>query len=107
MKHVICLLCAICFASFAGAHSTLVNTTPSAGAVLSAAPETLSLEFAQPIRLTLIRVNGQNLEVPSKKFETGFDVTLPSLAAGSHTIEWRGLSDDGHPVSDTFRFELE
>ena len=34
------------------------------------------------------------------------EATPPALPAGSYTVEWRGLSEDGHAMSGRFSFEV-
>ena len=107
MKHILSFAFALFFAASAFGHSQLALTEPAHGAVLSERPEQLKLQFAQPIRLTLLRITGENITISKKGFETSFELDLPELDSGAHDVEWRGLSSDGHPVSGTFSFSLE
>lgn len=100
--------------SFGGAlaHSKKEGTTPADGAVLSAAPAAIALRFDRSMRVTLIRLtDAEGAEhaltrtdkmAPVKDFRA---VPEP-LGPGSYSIEWRGLSGDGHPMSGSFSFEI-
>lgn len=92
------------------AHSKSA-TSPADGAV-GAAPEAIVLSFDKPMRVTVLRLISSNGDVaverkagmePVTRFEA---VPKTPLAAGSYTVEWRGLAADGHPMEGTFGFEV-
>ena len=95
------------------AHSEQELTFPADGAVLSAPPEVVSMRFDAPMRITVIRLAS---ETTGGGFElersdgmqpvTDFHATPPVLPNGRYTIEWRGLSADGHPMRGRFSFEV-
>ena len=109
-------LCAIVIgvlAITATAHSPLDSTRPADGATLAAAPTDIALTFRRNIRLT--KVTWQRADGASGVLDTsqigGFatDLVLPfgETATGEYLIEWRGLSDDGHPQKGTFTFRVK
>ncbi|WP_370398897.1 copper resistance CopC family protein [Sulfitobacter sp. JB4-11] len=93
----------------AAAHSKTEQTTPASGATVEAV-EVIELRFDDPMRVTAISLSGPEGEVAIER-ETDLDpVTqfraLPSvdLPTGAYTVDWRGLSSDGHPMRGTFGF---
>ena len=89
------------------AHSVLASSTPADGAVV-AAPAALDLTFAKGIRLTALGIAGQSVALPDQSgFGTSFAIPLPALPPGTHTVEWRGLSADGHVMKGTLTFTVE
>lgn len=89
----------------ASAHVALLTSTPGDGARLEEFPSQVVLEFSQAIappayaivtgpggtdlRVGDLAVDGPRLVVP----------TRPAREAGSYTIAYRVVSDDGHPIS--------
>ncbi len=94
------------------AHSKQETTFPEDGAVLAAAPDVVSLSFDEPMRITMISLTGEagdTFELErSDEMEpvTEFRATPPPLPKGRYTVEWRGLSSDGHPMQGRFSFEV-
>ena len=95
------------------AHSKQEVTFPEDGAVLRAPPDVVSMRFDAPMRITLIHLTS---EATGGEFEldrsddmrpvTDFRATPPVLPNGRYTVEWRGLSSDGHPMKCRFSFEV-
>ena len=99
-------------ATAASGHSASEATTPADGATLAAAPAEIRIRFDRPVRVTTLRL---------RDAEGGaYDVTFPrgeqtktlvarpeALPDGRYTVEWRGLSADGHAASGTFSFRIE
>ena len=100
-------------AGAAFAHSKQEVTFPEDGAVLRASPDVVSMMFDAPMRITLIHLTS---ETTGGAFElqrsdgmqpvTDFRATPPVLPDGRYTVEWRGLSHDGHPMQCRFSFEV-
>jgi len=100
-----------CFAVAAMAHASLTGAVPADGAVINVSPKTLSLSFSEPVSplvLRLILPDGQ-----SKTLETfvlrdrTLEITAPGdLAAGTHVLAWRVVSEDGHPVAGSTIFSI-
>ena len=95
------------------AHSKQETTFPEDGAVLPAPPDVVSMKFDAPMRVTVIHLTS---EATGATFElertdgmqpvTDFRATPPALPNGQYSIEWRGLSGDGHPMRCRFSFEV-
>lgn len=90
--------------SSALAHSKAETTTPANDATVESV-EAIEVRFDDPMRVTAITVTGPDGEVAITR-ETGMDavtefraLTPADLPGGAYTVEWRGLSSDGHPIS--------
>ena len=86
---------------------------PGADAVLAAAPERVTLTFAEPVSTvgaTLISVvapDGSAADSGDTVIDgTTVSVSLrPLSAAGAYTVTYRVVSDDGHIVNDSYQFQ--
>lgn len=95
------------------AHSKQEVTFPADGAVLSASPDVVSMRFDMPMRVTVIELTS---DTTGGTFElarsdgmapvTDFRATPPVLPNDRYTVEWRGLSTDGHAMQCRFSFEV-
>jgi copper resistance protein C len=107
------LLLAGVWAAPAGAHARLVGSTPADGATLDEAPGEIVLEFNEAVeadfgQLQVSGPNGERLDASAPVGE-GTTVRSPLLeltASGTHTVAYRVVSADGHPVEGSFTFEL-
>ncbi|MGV6839751.1 MAG: copper resistance CopC family protein [Planktomarina sp.] len=112
MKLLLATVFAAALGTLAVAHSKINTTVPADGAQLASPPQMINLSFAKKIRLTKVEVSisgGEELSLDlsqHKSFATQFDLPLPSQAKGPYTIEWRGLSQDGHVMQGSFTFEV-
>jgi len=94
----------------ASGHSNSLDSNPMPGAVLTTPPDTLSVNFDAPMRIISVRLTdaaGERFNVSAKAGRASsqsLTVTPPSLANGRYVLEWRGLSDDGHTLSDQLEF---
>ena len=94
------------------AHSKQEVTVPEDGAVLSAPPDVVSMAFDMPMRITVISLTseiGDTFELErsdAMQPVTDFRATPPPLPNGRYSVEWRGLSADGHPMKCRFSFEV-
>jgi copper transport protein len=103
----------IAFASPAGAHSALEETSPAAGDSLDAPPSEIRLVFTQSVDVddgdvqvfdaTADAVDAGDLQHPQ-----GDVVILPlePLDAGGYVVTWRAISADGHPIAGGFTFRV-
>lgn len=95
------------------AHNTLVGSDPAEGARLQEGPEQVRLTFDQPVRaeyntVTVVGPDGKHWADGTVRVE-GTTVIAPvgELGpAGTYTIGFRILSNDGHPVTDKVTFTL-
>ena len=99
-------------ATAAHAHSLLLSSVPTAGAVVNGAPG-VTLRFNNRIekklcRIRLVSPHGepQALSVRTDGVVDALEAPLPPLAAGRYRVDWRVLSTDGHVVSGTFAFSV-
>ena len=94
------------------AHSKQEVTVPHDGAVLASPPDVVSIAFDAPIRITVIRLTseaGDTFELERSdgmQPVTDFRATPPVLPNGRYSVEWRGLSADGHAMKGRFSFEV-
>ena len=99
-------------AGAATAHSRAETTVPANGEVVAAAPAMITISFDKPMRITLIELTNADgdafalARTDEMKPVTRFEAAPPALAAGSYTVNWRGLSEDGHAMSGRFTFEV-
>jgi len=96
----------------AAAHSKEQATVPADGAVLAISPETITMNFDMPLRVTLIALRDDaGADHVLKRTDnmqpvSDFSATPPALGAGKYTVEWRGLAADGHPMQGQFSFDI-
>ena len=96
----------------AAAHSKQEVTFPEDGAVLATPPDVVSMRFDAPMRITAISLTsetGGTFDLgrsDGMRPVTDFRATTPLLPAGRYTVDWRGLSADGHPMTCRFSFEV-
>jgi methionine-rich copper-binding protein CopC len=102
-------------ASGASAHAVLRSTTPKAGAALTTLPQEITLTFDEPPAAfgDVVQVTGPSGDLVSQGKPKVVDDTVhqplaapSSGAAGTYQVTWHVTSDDGHPVSGTFRFTV-
>ena len=99
-------------AGAAFAHSKREVTVPHDGAVLASPPDVVSIAFDAPMRITVIRLKseaGDTFELERSddmRPVTDFRAIPPALPNGRYTVEWRGLSADGHAMKGRFSFEV-
>ncbi|MFR9728053.1 copper resistance protein CopC [Saccharopolyspora sp. MS10] len=97
------------------AHNTLVGSDPAEGARLATGPAEVRLTFDQPVRagegyntVTVVGPDGSYWTDGQVRVE-GTSVVAPVRPlgpAGTYTVGYRVLSDDGHPVPGKVTFEL-
>jgi len=110
-QSIFAILALIATATGAWAHSKAEETTPANEATV-ASVEAIEMRFDDPMRVTAITLTGPDGDVEIMR-ETGLDpVTefraMPSaiMPAGVYSVDWRGLSADGHPMQGTFSFTV-
>ena len=93
-------------------HSKSEETIPKDGAVLESAPDVIGVRFDRGIRITFIQLTDASgadyaLERLSEAVElTNFQARPGALAPGAYKVEWRGVSEDGHPMKGGFSFVI-
>jgi methionine-rich copper-binding protein CopC len=98
-------------ASVASAHTALVSSTPENGAALSAAPEEIVFTFSEPLLPDFVRFlrisdtgEAEDLGVTEVDGATARLFWPPGLPGGEWTVEYRVVSQDGHPVIGSIAF---
>ena len=110
---VIAVVALFAFAAPAHAHDQVLSANPAEGESLEVAPTEVRIEFLGEIQDLNLILNVTN--------ETGADVTAGDVALngrtisralatdlpnGQYTVVWRVVSEDGHPINDTYQFAV-
>ncbi len=120
MKHkllISVMALALAISQPANAHDELVSQSPAQGETVSAGVIDIRLEFSDP-PLALEDGSGNEIFVTGPNgaikyagclpIEGNFGVLTADLdQVGTHTIAWRVVSSDGHPISGEFTFDIE
>ena len=99
------------FGTAALGHSKSEKTVPADGATV-ASVETVRMTFDKPMRITSFRLIAGEEEQPVKRGVGMEPVTKFSatpgrpLEPGTYRVDWRGLSDDGHPMNGSWSFTV-
>ena len=100
-------------ATAALAHDDLVEATPADGSELAEAPTEAVLRFSGNVleigtELALVRDDSGEIVPLTEQFtaDASGRVTqpLPALETGAYTLNWRVVSEDGHPISGSLHF---
>lgn len=110
------------FAGPASAYASLLFTTPSAGTAVPQSPTAITLVFDEHVTITAHAVRLASptdkpvtLGAPSVKtgdgrlFKGGSTLTVAvvhPLAAGTYTVDWQVISDDGDYVAGSYQFAV-
>ena len=104
------LLTALCLASAAWAHATLVSADPADGSVLTLPPKMVQLHFNEsvtPAVVGLIDATGKAREVATRAVGQSILMVLPDdLPQGTQIVSYRVVSEDGHPVGGSLVFSI-
>lgn len=99
--------------SVAVAHTDMVQSEPAKGETVSAGLEKISLTFAQPVRVTVVKVTrvGQATEIPHTStnqpaFDANYTLALEPLAPGRYRVDWTAVAQDGHVMTAQFEFSV-
>lgn len=98
----------------ASAHDWLVDSDPADGVSLDAAPEQVTMSFSGNIlelgtEVALLNAEtGDYIELPEPPHVAEDKVTQPliNLEQGAYVLNWRVVSEDGHPVSGAIHFAI-
>ncbi len=103
------LIASLVPARVALAHASLLGSEPADGAVVAQPPQTVRLDFNEPVSPLIVRLVGPTgtAVTPAVKAEnTTLIITPPPLARGTHVLSWRVISADGHPVGGALMFSV-
>jgi copper transport protein len=94
----------------ATAHAGLVSSDPEMGALLSDAPDVVTLTFGEPVSVEsaprLFDHLGHELEVTAIAEGRRLVVDLPGLGDGTHVLAYSVRSSDEHPVAGSLEFSV-
>jgi copper transport protein len=111
---VAALVMAAAPAAPAGAHATLIGTSPTADEVLDAVPDQVEMRFDEPVETVdeAVRVfgpDGERVDAGEAELTEG-DATLVSTVdadqQGTYTVAWRVTSEDSHTLNGSFVFHV-
>ncbi|RSM50776.1 copper-binding protein [Amycolatopsis balhimycina DSM 5908] len=114
---ILALLVLVLVPGTASAHAVLLATTPGNWQVVDASPHEISLRFNEPVDVGLAEIGllgprGDAIEGLPRPVHPGgqrelVSVAVPStLATGTHTVTYRVVSADSHPVRGAFSFSV-
>jgi len=113
---VLAVLMLLVLAPSAGAHATIIRTTPSDRAVVASQPRTVQIRWTEAVDLgpdsvRLLDATGGEIDTPKATHAGGDRATavlqLPAgLEDGTYIVSWRVTSADSHPVSGAFSFSI-
>lgn len=95
------------------AHARLVESYPADGDVLAEPPGQVQLRFNEPVEaefdpIEVYDQGGSRVDEDDARVSPDdrrlLIVDLGEIREGSHAVEWRVTSADGHPVSGTYEF---
>ncbi|MGM0614663.1 MAG: copper resistance CopC family protein [Pseudomonadota bacterium] len=95
------------------AHQETTETSPENGTTLNGSPEQIGVAFDGVMRITQFEVTGPEGVVRlesqpgNEEVERFFAKPQQALPAGDYEVNWRGLSTDGHMMSESFNFSIE
>lgn len=98
-------------ATAAWADAALVFSSPAEGEILAAAPSSVELTFNAPLlegAKSEIQVTGPDgssvVAGDTAVEEASMSVAIDADQEGAYEVIWQTTSDDGHAISDTFKF---
>src|SRR5258705_2994342 len=104
------LLSALCIASAAWAHATLVSSEPADGSVLALPRKRVQLHFNEsvaPAVIGIIDAAGKARDVATRAVGQSVLIVLPDdLPQGTQIVSYRVVSQDGHPVAVWLVFSI-
>lgn len=109
---LLAVLLTVVAAPAATAHTELVGTDPADGQVLAHPPSTLTLTFTEPVGVApqavqLLDASGEPVPLDVQALDSTVGLTpSAALGSGTHTVAWRVVSSDGHPISGSFSFAV-
>lgn len=116
-RWVLFVLLLLAMPTKASAHGKLRSSVPAADAQLTAVPRLIRLDFTEVPQLAVssIRLVGPDgtdvvlgpIRAASDSPQSLLTDISGSLAAGIHTVVWRMVGADGHPVTGRFAFTIE
>jgi copper resistance protein C len=107
------VLASIVTATSAEAHAALKSVDPKDGSTVTRVPAAVVLVFSEPIgtsfaTVTVTGPSGSSVSdgKPQVEGDTVTQPLDPTMPNGRYTVDFRVVSDDGHPVSEQTTFTL-
>ena len=101
---------ALCLATGAWAHASLLQAEPADGSVLAESPKAVQLRFNEsvaPAVASLIDADGKAHDVTMRAVDQSVVIALPEkLPRGTQVLSYRVVSQDGHPVAGSLAFSI-
>jgi methionine-rich copper-binding protein CopC len=107
---------ALAGAPSANAHASVTGSNPKPGAVLKTMPKVVWVEFdGNIITLGKYSINSISIKGPKKEYAIGKPLiggarlsteTKGGSDRGSYILTYRVVSEDGHPISGSFKFKI-
>lgn len=92
------------------AHTSLSSSNIAAGSQLASAPDELELEFAKPVGLAAVTLEGPDGSITDLETQRAMrnrhSVGLPQLSAGNYRLSWRAVAGDGHVITGEIAFTV-
>ncbi|MFM8782862.1 MAG: copper resistance protein CopC [Actinomycetota bacterium] len=117
MKKLLVLLVSLFVVAPASAHTSLVSSVPSSGAVLNEVPAEVRIKFNEdlllvddknPNRIEVINGVGQVVSgmsvVEGPEIFTALDLSFEP--SGEYLVKYRVVSADGHPIEGEYQFTV-
>ena len=100
------------WAGRAEAHSFLFDTDPAQGVLLASAPDTVALQFSEPIASNgasvsiVVGANPKPLQVTLQRLQGGLvlQARLVDRPLGIYLVHWHVVAEDGHESEGEFAF---
>ncbi len=110
-KLAIAATLALATATSAFAHAKKSTTTPAEGATVKSVDK-IAIGFTMPMRVTSVKLLSGDAELPIKR-DIGMEAVKEftgapeaPLTPGAYTIEWKGMSPDGHVMEGDIDFTV-
>jgi methionine-rich copper-binding protein CopC len=103
-------------AAKAGAHAFLDHAEPKVGSTVATSPAKVTARFTQSIEpafstLKVLDANGKQVDKQDSAVDAKdpavLSVSVPTLPAGTYTVEWKVTSVDTHRTHGTFTFTVQ
>ncbi|MFM8235520.1 MAG: copper resistance protein CopC [Actinomycetota bacterium] len=117
MRKLLVLLVSLFIVAPASAHTSLVSSVPSSGAVLNEVPAEVRIKFNEelllvddknPNRIEVINGVGQLVSgmsvVEGPEIFTALDLSFEP--SGEYLVKYRVVSADGHPIEGEYQFTV-
>ena len=94
-------------------HATLLSSEPAKGSTVAASPSRIYLVFSEEVEaslggIRLVGPGGRTVALKTTADPRNVSALVGSVAtpldAGTWRVEWRIVSEDGHPIDGTFTF---